>query len=289
MTEALNSQTDPIPGAKAEGDLSGIFSRVRVVLVETSHPGNVGSVARAMKTMGFGQMPGSLVLVSPREPGVLTHPDAVAMASGADDVLAGAHIVDSIEAALSGTSYTVAMTARQREFGPPRLLPRAAAAQGRAMLNGDRDACIAFVFGNERYGLPNDVVLRCSAVTHIPANPAYASLNLAQAVQLIAYELRLALLEALEAAGAPSDDAGNIGYAGDPATAEQIESMFGHLQAGLAAIGFLDPENPRKLMPRLRRLFARAGLEREEVNILRGIAKRMLLASETRNEGNKEG
>jgi len=97
------------------------------------------------------------------------------------------------------------------------------------------------------------------------------------------------LLEALEAAGAPSDDAGNIGYAGDPATAEQIEAMFGHLQAGLAAIGFLDPENPRKLMPRLRRLFARTGLEREEVNILRGIAKRMLLASETRNEGNKEG
>jgi len=289
MTEALNSQTDPIPGSNAASDLSDIFSRVRVVLVETSHPGNVGSVARAMKTMGFGCAPGSLVLVSPREPGVLTHPEAVAMASGADDVLAGASIVDSIEAALAGTAYTVAMTARQREFGPPRLLPRAAVAQGRAMLNADRDARIAFVFGNERYGLPNDVVLRCSAVTHIPANPVYASLNLAQAVQLIAYEMRLALLEALEAAGAPSDDAGNIGYAGDPATAEQIEAMFGHLQAGLAAIGFLDPANPRKLMPRLRRLLARAGLEREEVNILRGIAKRMLLASEAKNEGNKEG
>ena len=289
MTEALNSQTDPIPGNSAAGDLSGIFSRVRVVLVETSHPGNVGSVARAMKTMGFGGVAGSLVLVSPREPGVLTHPEAVAMASGADDVLAGASIVDSIEVALAGTAYAVAMTARQREFGPPRLLPRAAVAQGRVMLNADRNACIAFVFGNERYGLPNDVVLRCSAVTHIPANPVYASLNLAQAVQLIAYEMRLALLEAQEAAGAPSDDADNIGYAGEPATAEQIEAMFGHLQAGLAAIGFLDPANPRKLMPRLRRLFARAGLEREEVNILRGIAKRMLLASEAKNEGNKEG
>ena len=264
-----------------------------MVLVETSHPGNVGAVARAMKTMGFGAQPGSLVLVSPREPAVLTHPDAVAMAIGADDVLAGARIVDDIEAALSGTAFTVAMTARQREFGPPRLMPRAAAAQGQAVLTLDGGGHIAFVFGNERYGLPNDVVLRCSAVTHIPANPAYASLNLAQAVQLIVYEMRLALLEAGVAAGTASDGAANIGYAGDPATTEQIESMFGHLQAGLAAIGFLDPSNPRKLMPRLRRLFARAGLEREEVNILRGIARRMLLTGEAANgrgktDGNKE-
>lgn len=262
-----------------------MFARVRVVLVETSHPGNVGSVARAMKTMGFGGLPGSLVLVTPREPAVLAHADAVAMASGADDVLAGARIVDDIESALAGTAFTVAMTARQREFGPPRLLPRAAAAQARAVLaadaGGDADAgadtagAIAFVFGNERYGLPNDVVLRCSAVTHIPANPAYASLNLAQAVQLIAYEMRLALLDAQPEAGAPPDGSPNIGYAGDPATADQIEAMFGHLQAGLETIGFLDPANPRKLMPRLRRMFARAGLEREEVNILRGIARRM--------------
>jgi tRNA/rRNA methyltransferase len=136
--------------------------------------------------------------------------------------------------------------------------------------------------------LPNDAVLRCSAVTHIPANPVYASLNLAQAVQLIAYEMRLALLEAQETAGGLPDVAGDIGYAGDPATTEQIEAMFGHLQAGLAAIGFLDPANPRKLMPRLRRLFARTGLEREEVNILRGIAKRMLLTGDAKHDDNKE-
>ncbi len=279
MTDALNSQTGPNPAHPASSDPSDMFSRVRVVLVETSHPGNVGSVARAMKTMGFGSLPGSLVLVAPREAGVLAHPEAVAMASGADDVLAGARIVGDIETALAGTAFTVAMTARQREFGPPRLLPRAAAAQGQSVLAADGAGVIAFVFGNERYGLPNDAVLRCSAVTHIPANPAYASLNLAQAVQLIAYEMRLALLEAQAMAGGAPDGMPNIGYAGGPATAEQIESMFGHLQAGLAAIGFLDPSNPRKLMPRLRRLFARAGLEREEVNILRGIAKRMLLAS----------
>lgn len=278
MTEALNSQPGQPPAPAVSSDPSDIFSRVRVVLVETSHPGNVGSVARAMKTMGFGDVPGSLVLISPREPDVQSHPDAVAMASGADDVLAGARIVDSLETALAGTAFAVAMTARQREFGPPRLLPRMAAAQARKMLVADRAAEIAFVFGNERYGLPNDAVLRCSAVTHIPANPAYASLNLAQAVQLIAYEMRLALLEAQDAPGAASDGLPNIGYAGEPATAEQIESMFGHLQAGLAAIGFLDPANPRKLMPRLRRMFARAGLEREEVNILRGVAKCMLLA-----------
>ncbi|CAG2128997.1 RNA methyltransferase [Cupriavidus numazuensis] len=249
----------------------GMFARVRFVLVETSHPGNVGSVARAIKTMGFG----SLVLVSPREPGVREHPDAVAMASGADDVLAGALIVDSIEAALEGATQTVAMTARQREFGPPRLLPRDAAARGAESLAARAGDEIAFVFGNERYGLPNEVVERCVAVTHIPANPVYASLNLAQAVQLIAYEMRLALLDRAQAA---PDDSGNIGYAGEPATAEQVESMFGHLQQGLEAIGFLDPGHPRKLMTRLRRMLARAGLEREEVNILRGIAKHMLVA-----------
>lgn len=273
---------------------SDIFGRVRFVLVETSHPGNVGSVARAIKTMGFGDTPGSLVLVSPREPDVLSHPDAVAMASGADDVLARAHIVDSIEPALTGASLTVAMTARQREFGPPRLLPRDAAAQARALLAGAATfdattAGVAFVFGNERYGLPNDVVERCSAVTHIPANPAYASLNLAQAVQLIAYEMRLALLEAGQAPAAVAHGALNIGYAGEPATAEQIESMFDHLQTGLVAIGFLDPDNPRKLMPRLRRLLARSGLEREEVNILRGVARHMLRVGDRKAGDNKAG
>lgn len=266
-----NETSQAVGAAAPTTTADAMFARVRFVLVETSHPGNVGSVARAIKTMGFG----SLVLVSPREPAVREHPDAVAMASGADDVLAGAVIVDSIEAALSGATQTIAMTARLREFGPPRVLPRDAAARGAKALGARAEDEIAFVFGNERYGLPNEVVERCAAVTHIPANPAYSSLNLAQAVQLIAYEMRLALLDRAE--GTP-DDGGNIGYAGEPATAEQVESMFGHLQQGLEAIGFLDPGNPRKLMTRLRRLLARAGLEREEVNIVRGIAKHMLVA-----------
>ncbi|AOY91052.1 RNA methyltransferase [Cupriavidus sp. USMAA2-4] len=271
QTSQTGSRLDQPSGRATEQEG---FARVRFVLVETSHPGNVGSVARALKTMGFGTVPGSLVLVRPREPGVREHAEAVAMASGADDVLAGACLVDDVEQALAGTALAVAMTARQREFGPPRLLPRAAVAQGRLCLDAAAGASIAFVFGNERFGLPNEVVERCSAVTHIPANPAYASLNLAQAVQLVAYEMRLALLE-----GAPAPEAG-IGYAGEPATAEQVEAMFGHLQSGLEAIGFLDPAHPRKLMSRLRRLLARTGLEREEVNILRGVAKHMLLAAQ---------
>ena len=271
----------PGTGPDAAGGAPAAFAAVRFVLVETSHPGNVGAVARAMKTMGFGAAPGSLVLVSPREPAVREHPDAIAMASGADDVLAGAVIVESIEVALAGTAYAVALTARQREFGPPRLLPRDAVAQAGARIAAQHAAApaaagahIAFVFGNERFGLPNEVVDRCSAVTHIPANPAYTSLNLAQAVQLVAYEMRLALLEVR------ATPLAEIGYAGEPATAEQIEAMFGHLQAGLEAIGFLDPASPKKLMPRLRRLLARTGLEREEVNILRGIAKHMLMATQ---------
>lgn len=258
------------PTQAGPSDSDPRFPRVRFVLVETSHPGNVGSVARAIKTMGFGGAPDSLVLVSPREHGVRAHPEAVALASGADDVLRAARVVDDLEQALTGTAFAVAMTARQREFGPPRLLPRDAVVAARERL--ETGAEVAFVFGNERFGLPNEAVDRCSAVTHIPANPAYASLNLAQAVQLIAYEMRLALLAER---AAPPDD---IGYAGEAATAEQIEAMFVHLQQGLEAIGFLDPAHPKKLMPRLRRLFARSGLEREEVNILRGIAKQMTLA-----------
>ncbi|EAP72223.1 RRNA methylase, SpoU family [Ralstonia solanacearum UW551] len=246
-------------------------ARCRFVLVETSHPGNVGSTARALKTMGFGE-PGGYVLVRPREPDAQSHPDAVAMASGADDVLASARVVDDIGEALAGAALTIALTARPREFGPRRIGPRVAAEEVAALL-ASPDATVAFVFGNERYGLPNDVVERCHIVTHIPANPAYASLNLSQAVQLIAYEVRMALLADTGTGDTRID---GVGFVGEPATAEQIDGMFAHLERGLVEIGFLDPAKPKKLMPRLRRLFARTQLEAEEVNILRGIAKRML-------------
>ncbi|WP_315984736.1 RNA methyltransferase, partial [Burkholderia thailandensis] len=157
---------------------------------------------------------------------------------------------------------------RSREYGPPRLAPRAAAASA---LQQVRTGDIAFVFGNERTGLSNEHVERCSAIAHIPANPAYSSLNLAQAVQVLAYELRVALLEDGEPA-TPPDAA-----LGARAQSDEIERMFVHLENALIALDFLDPRNPKKLMPRLRRLFARTGLEREEVNIVRGIAKHILL------------
>lgn len=239
------------------------FASTRFVLVETSHPGNVGAAARALKTMGFGR----LVLVAPRMPGVLQDPDAVAMASGADDVLAATQVVPTLADALQGTHWSLALTARTREYGPPRMTPHQAAMAAQGHTVGGE---IALVFGNERTGLSNEDVERCSALAHIPANPAYSSLNLAQAVQVLVYELRMRYLDS-EGAVLPQD-----GAHGTPASSDEIEGMFAHLEHALVTLDFLDPGNPKKLMSRLRRLFARTALEREEVNILRGIAKHIL-------------
>jgi tRNA/rRNA methyltransferase len=264
--------------ASASGDahepLRGGFTSTRFVLVEPSHPGNVGAAARALKTMGFSR----LVLVAPRVPQVQLDPEAIAMASGADDVLAAAHIVPTLADALAGAQWSLALTARMREYGPPPAAPRQAVQDAcRQVAHGD----IAIVFGNERTGLSNDDVERCSALAHIPANPAYSSLNLAQAVQVLAYELRLAYLGE-SVPGATLAGAGGPGVlatgTGTPlATNDDIERMYVHLENALIALDFLDPANPKKLMSRLRRLFARSGLEREEVNIVRGIAKHILM------------
>ncbi|MBU9220089.1 RNA methyltransferase [Burkholderia multivorans] len=268
-----NTAVPPASCAAPSRSPSGGFTSTRFVLVEPSHPGNVGAAARALKTMGFSR----LVLVAPRVPHVQSDPEAVAMASGADDVLASAHVVSTLGEALSGVHWSIALTARTREYGPPRLAPRAAAAHACTQVeSGD----IALVFGNERTGLANEHVEQCSALAHIPANPAYSSLNLAQAVQVLAYELRVAFLEqASEPAQLPAADTGTL------AQSDEIERMYLHLENALIALDFLDPRNPKKLMPRLRRLFARTGLEREEVNILRGIAKHILLKSRTPDGG----
>nr|WP_254222101.1 RNA methyltransferase [Burkholderia multivorans] len=268
-----NTAVPPASGAAPSRSPSGGFTSTRFVLVEPSHPGNVGAAARALKTMGFSR----LVLVAPRVPHVQSDPEAVAMASGADDVLASAHVVSTLGEALSGVHWSIALTARTREYGPPRLAPRAAAAHACTQVeSGD----IALVFGNERTGLANEHVEQCSALAHIPANPAYSSLNLAQAVQVLAYELRVVFLEqASEPAQLRAADTGTL------AQSDEIERMYLHLENALIALDFLDPRNPKKLMPRLRRLFARTGLEREEVNILRGIAKHILLKSRTPDGG----
>ncbi len=245
-----------------------LFDRLRFVLVETSRPGNIGSAARAMKTMGFSE----LVLVNPRDSQALQDPEAIALASGATDVLAGARIVGSLDEALAGCHFSVALSARLREFSPPQFEPRALA-QRLASEPGWRTA---LVFGNERFGLSNEQVEKCSALVTVPANPDYSSLNLSQAVQVLAYECRIAQGEG----GAVRPD---IGFRGEPADAAQIEGMFRHLEQALVAIEFLDPQNPKKLMPRLRRLFSRAGLEVEEVNILRGIATQLIERRKRRN------
>lgn len=255
-----------MPAVSSNAAFDAIAARVRFVLVEPSHPGNVGAVARAITTMGFSD----LVLVRPRHADVLNDPEARAMASGADDVLAASRIVDSLDEALTGAQWSLALSARPREYGPPLLAPRAAAPQGAAMAAAGGIA--ALVFGNERTGLANEDVERCRAIAHIPANPRYSSLNLSQAVQVLAYEMRLSVSEqALAGSSAAALDPERV-----PASADDIEGMFTHLEQALVEIDFLDPANPKKLMPRLRRLFARAGLEREEVNILRGMAKHVL-------------
>jgi tRNA/rRNA methyltransferase len=240
---------------------TSLFKRLRFVLVETSRAGNIGSVARAMKTMGFGE----LVLVAPRCAAPLTDPEAVAFASGALDVLEGARIVGSIGAALEGCNFAAAVSARLREFSPPVWTPRGLAGH----VAGQGELSAALILGNERFGLPNQIVEQCNVLINIPANPAYSSLNLSQAAQVLAYECRLAALgEGLVQSG--------VGFHGDAAGVTQIEGMYAHLEAALVAIGFLDADNPKKLMPRLKRLFARTQLETEEVNILRGIASHIL-------------
>jgi tRNA/rRNA methyltransferase len=190
---------------------TSLFNRLRFVLVETSHPGNIGAVARAMKTMGFSQ----LVLVNPRFADALQHEEAIAFASGAQDILTSAQVVGSIDEALKGCNFAAALSARLREFSPPVKTPRALVAE----LANESGLNAAFVFGNERYGLPNEIIEKCNALINIPANPEYSSLNLAQAVQVLAYEARMA-----ETANAPMPVA-SIGFQGEAADLGRLTSL----------------------------------------------------------------
>ncbi|HCE10523.1 MAG TPA: tRNA (cytosine(32)/uridine(32)-2'-O)-methyltransferase TrmJ [Oxalobacteraceae bacterium] len=240
---------------------TSLFSRLRFILVETSRPGNIGAAARAMKTMGFSE----LVLVNPRFADAAEQAEAVAFASGAQDVLGSARIVGSIAEALIDCNFAAAVSSRLREFSPPVVTPRELATQ----LSSQSGLNAALLFGNERFGLPNEAVEKCNVLINIPANPDYSSLNLAQAVQVLSYECRMAAI-------GDARPATDIGFQGEAAGMAQVEGMYAHLEEALVAIEFLDPDNPKKLMPRLKRLFARTQLETEEVNILRGIAKQIL-------------
>lgn len=224
---------------------------IRVVLVGTTHPGNIGATARAMKNMGLHE----LVLVGPR---YFPHADATARASGAEDVLAAARVVETLDEALQNCVFAAGASARSRSIDWPSLAPRECAQKLLAQnLCGD----VAVVFGPEKSGLTNEDLYRCQALLTIPADPAFSSLNIAMAVQIITYELRLATLTPTEA-GVPESP---------PASADEMEHFFRHLESVLVASEFLDPENPRMLMRRLRRLFVKAHPDKNEINILRGI------------------
>ena len=226
------------------------LDRIRIVLSRTSHPGNIGAAARAMKTMGLGQ----LVLVSP-----LHFPDPVAeaRASGASDILDRAMVVGSLREALAGTVFAAALTARRRELALPMSTARDAAT---IVASYAQSGDVALVFGNETSGLSNEDVALCQMPVMIPTNPEYSSLNLAAAVQILCYELRMRC-ESPQPIEAP---------AAVPASFEEIERFHQHLEEVMARTGFFDPQNPKRLLQRVRRLFGRVRLEKEEVGILRG-------------------
>lgn len=254
--------------------------KTRFILINTSHAGNVGACARAMKTMGFDD----LVLVAPRWPNVLRREETIQRASGAVDVLKNARIVETLDEALDGVSHLCATAMTPRDFGPPTRSPRAhfdLLLKNELLPQTDKgleaentqnshfsgvETGIAFLFGCERFGMSNDDVYRCHVALQIPTNPGFGSLNLGAAIQVIAYEWRQALGGFAIHSATPAPTL---------ADAAQVAGMLAHWEQALTAVGFLDPAAPKKLMPRLNQLFNRAQLSPEEIHILRGVAKAM--------------
>ena len=223
----------------------------RIVLVNTSHPGNIGAAARAMKNMGLCE----LCLVDPQR---YPSAEATARASGADDLLAQAKCFGALDEAIADAVLVIGASARSRSLPVPRLDPRTCA----QLLDKQSDAqTVAILFGRERTGLSNEELDRCHYLLQIPCNPEYPSLNIAAAVQIIAYEIRML--------------GGHEGWGGEPgidyATAQQMEQFYKHLEETLVELEFLDPANPKQLMRRLRRMFGRTRPDQNEINILRGI------------------
>jgi tRNA/rRNA methyltransferase len=227
------------------------LARLCVVLSRPSHPGNIGAAARAMKTMGFGD----LRLVAPRH---FPDPDATAMAAGAADVLKSASVIETLEGALRDCALAVGFSARGRDLSHA---PEALRDAVPALIGAARDGPVALVFGNETSGLSNEELARCQRFVNIPSNPTYGSLNLAAAVQIACYEL------AVEAQAFAPPAARERA----PASVGDIDGLFAHLESMAVSSGYLDPVRPGRFMERMRRLFARSGLEREEVKLLRGM------------------
>ena len=258
-----------------------MLASIRIVLVNTSHPGNIGGVARAMKNMGFAQ----LVLVEPKE---FPSDKATARASGATDVLDQAVVVDTLDQALEGCQLVVGASARGRHIPWPVVDPRELAEQVVASQSGmeDKTPLVALVFGREDRGLTNDELHRCHRHVHIPANPDFSSLNLAAAVQVLCYELRMTYLAQQRGEQTERPQWGTE-WDIETASADELQRLFEHMEQALIDIEFLDPDNPRQLMTRLRRLYLRSQPDRVEVSILRGIltATQKQLQSQINKQG----
>ena len=233
--------------------MTAALDQIRIVLCQTSHPGNIGAAARAMKTMGLNR----LFLVAPKR---YPDPEAEAMSAGASDLLAQATVCTTLQEALAGCSLVIGLSARKRELTHELVSARAAAIEA---VTHAAHAPVALVVGNETSGLSNAELIQCQRLAMVPANPAYSSLNLAAAVQILAYELRQQALAPMQ----ENEPAHRL------ATHEEIEGLYQHLETTLVSTGYLNPDQPKRLMPRLRRLFGRARLEKEEINLLRGILK----------------
>jgi tRNA/rRNA methyltransferase len=261
--------------AAVEAAAAGRLAQVRFVLVEPSHAGNIGACARAVRSMGFTR----LCLVRPQVPQFRSVPEARALAAGALDVLQQAQEYANLAEALQGVHLAFATTGYAREHAAVPLDVRAAA---REAAHGafEQQAQVAFVFGPERTGLANADVRCCHHGCSIPADPLRGSLNLAQAAQVVAYETRREFLGFAGVADRPAPRRDHTQAAARPdaapASVEQCEAMFVHLEQGLVALGYLDPQQPRHLMARVRRLFTRATPTATEVDILRGIAAAMV-------------
>lgn len=235
-------------------DSLALLARVRIVMVETSHPGNVGSAARAMKTMGLSD----LVLVAPRHADVCTRAEALALAANAGDVLEAARVVGTLAEAIADTTFAVALSARRRGLSQPFLPLREAVT---AAFRERGAGTIAFVFGNEAMCLANEDVDRCQLIAAVPANPAYSSLNVAQTVQVVAYEI-LMQAGAFDVADHSPRALASVG---------EVEQFLSHLSRAAVAAGYLDPASPKRFATRMQRLFTRARMEPEEIALLRGL------------------
>ncbi|HEU4707998.1 MAG TPA: RNA methyltransferase [Methylophilaceae bacterium] len=229
-----------------------LLKNLRIVLCQTSHPGNIGSTARAMKTMGLQH----LYLVQPKK---FPHEEATALAAGATDVLDHARVCETLAEALTGCAFAIGLSARKRQLSHELVDVREAARQASQIATTQP---VALVFGTEMSGLSNAELDLCQLLAMIPADPAFSSLNLAAAVQVMCYELRMALLDGSMPIEPPEEPL---------ASNEDLEMLYKHMEETLINIGFLNPIAPGRLMQRLRRLYARARPEKEEVNILRGI------------------